>query len=239
MLFRQLMDKETSTYTYLLADEDTQEAILIDPVLEQVDRDTLLIEQLGLNLVYILETHVHADHITGAHGLRERFDAKTVLSENAGVNCADINAGHGEVLEFGKHRIEIRLTPGHTAGCQSFVVRNGTQTMVFTGDALFVRGCGRTDFQQGSAKTLYQSVHEQIFSLADSTLIYPGHDYKGNTVSTVKEERAFNPRLNTTIDEAGFVAIMKGLNLSYPKKIKESLPANMACGKTNPPQAEA
>jgi sulfur dioxygenase len=239
MLFRQLFDHETHTYTYLLADEDTLEAILIDPVLGQVKRDSLLIEQFNFKLIYILETHIHADHITSAHILKKRFGAKTVLSENAGVDCADIHATHGQILEFGAHRIEIRLTSGHTSSCQSFVVRNTDYDRVFTGDTLFIRGCGRTDFQQGCAQTLYKSVHEQIFNLPENTLVYPGHDYNGNTRSTIKEEIAFNPRLNIRIGEAEFIAIMKNLKLSYPKKIKESLPANMACGKINTSHTEA
>jgi sulfur dioxygenase len=239
MLFRQLFDEETNTYTYLLADEDTHEAILIDPVLGQAKRDILLIEQLSLRLLYILETHIHADHITGAHTLRERFRAQTVLSEKAGVDCADLNTVHGQTLEFGVHRVEIRLTPGHTSSCQSFVVRNSDHDRVFTGDALLIRSCGRTDFQQGCAQTLFKSVHEQIFSLPEKTLVYPGHDYNGNTCSTIKEELAFNPRLNIHVDEAEFITIMKNLKLSYPKKIRESLPANMSCGKTNTVLTEA
>jgi sulfur dioxygenase len=206
--------------------------------LGQVKRDTLLIEQLGLRLLYILETHIHADHITSANTLRERFGAQTVLSEKAGVDCADLNAVHGQKLEFGAHRVEVRLTPGHTSSCQSFVVRNSDHDRVFTGDALLIRGCGRTDFQQGCAQTLFKSVHEQIFSLPEKTLVYPGHDYNGNTCSTIKEELTFNPRLNIHVDEVEFVATMKNLKLSYPKKIKESLPANMACGKSHTAQTE-
>jgi len=241
MIFRQLFDKETSTYTYILGDAAAGVAVIIDPVIEQVERDIKILGELGLTLTHALDTHVHADHITGSGVLRERLGVKTVVSINAKVKCADIDAENGERITFGAYELEIRLTPGHTSSCMSFVVVDGQQTMVFTGDALFVRGCGRTDFQQGSPESLYNSVHTQIYSLPDDTLVYPGHDYKGHTVSTVGEEKAHNPRLNLGIDEAGFAVIMNGLNLAYPKKIKESLPANMACGEieNNPLTPEA
>jgi glyoxylase-like metal-dependent hydrolase (beta-lactamase superfamily II) len=230
MIFRQLFDKETSTYTYILGDVDTGVAVIIDPVIEQVERDIQTLGELGLTLSHALDTHVHADHITGSGVLRQRLGAKTVVSADAQLKCADIDADDGLRIGFGTHELEVRLTPGHTSSCMSFVVVDGEQTMVFTGDALFIRGCGRTDFQQGSPESLYRSVHTKIYSLPDDTLVYPGHDYKGHTVSTVGEEKAHNPRLKLGIDEAGFIAIMNGLNLAYPKKIKESLPANMACG---------
>jgi len=230
MIFRQLVDKETSTYTYVLGDPSSGEAIIIDPVFENVERDILLLTELGLTLTHSLDTHVHADHVTGSGEMRRRLGAKTVMSCNAQVECADIDATHGQVILFGSLQIEVRLTPGHTSSCMSMVFHHNNETMVFTGDALLIRGCGRTDFQQGSAATLYQSVHQQIFTLPDATKIYPGHDYRGNLVSTVAEEKAHNPRLNLQIDEATFIGIMDNLNLAYPKKIKESLPANMACG---------
>jgi glyoxylase-like metal-dependent hydrolase (beta-lactamase superfamily II) len=234
MIFRQLIDKETSTYTYILGDADSGVALIIDPVIDQVERDIKILAELGLTLTHTLDTHVHADHITGSGVLRERLGAKTVVSTRAKVKCADIDAQQGQTIAFGAHSLEIRLTPGHTSSCMSFVVVNGDTTMVFSGDALFVRGCGRTDFQQGSPSDLYDSVHNEIYSLPDDTLVYPGHDYKGHTVTTVAEEKAHNPRLNLGIDKAGFSAIMDGLKLGYPKKIKESLPANMACGEIKP-----
>ncbi len=234
MIFRQLFDKETSTYTYLLADASTKEAILIDPVLEQVERDSRLVRELGLTLLYLIDTHVHADHITGSGVLRERLGAQSVLSSAAGVDCADRRAEHREVLLFGTLTAELRHTPGHTSSCMSVVVRDNGGTYVFSGDALFVRGCGRTDFQQGSASTLYDSVHDEIYSLPDDTLVYPGHDYKGHAVSTVREEKTFNPRLKLANSKKQFVEIMDNLNLAYPNKIKEALPANMACGRSLP-----
>lgn len=228
MLFRQLLDAETSTYSYLLADEQTGEAVLIDSVREQVDRDAQLIEELGLKLHYVLDTHVHADHVTGAGILRTRLGAKTVVAKSAGVDCADVFVGNGDRIGFGHHALQVRLTPGHTAGDLTFVLEGGT--MAFTGDALLIRGCGRTDFQQGDARTLYRSVHEEIFTLPDDTLIYPGHDYRGRTVTTVGEEKAHNPRLGGGRSLEQFVEIMSELRLPYPKKIDESLPANEQCG---------
>lgn len=228
MLFRQLFDQDSSTYTYLLADEITREAVLIDPVIEQFDRDRTLIEELQLKLLYVLDTHVHADHVTGSGLLRDHFGAKTVLSERAGVVCADVQVKQSDRIRFGKHELDVRETPGHTSGCLSFVCHKAH--MVFTGDALLIRACGRTDFQQGNSETLYKSVHEQIFSLPDNTMIYPGHDYKGRTVSCVSEERRLNPRLGQTKSQADFIKIMSELKLPYPRKIDAALPANSRCG---------
>ncbi len=228
MLFRQLFDLETSTYTYLLADEITREAIIIDPVLEQIERDTQLVADLGLTLQYVLDTHVHADHVTASGSLRNRLGARTVLSERAGVGRADVLVKEGDVIRFGGLGVEVRETPGHTAGCLTFVTLD--HAMAFTGDALLIRGCGRTDFQQGSAHTLYRSVHDKVLTLAPSTLIYPGHDYQGRTVSTVDEEQRLNPRLGGGRSEAEFVAIMHALKLAYPKHIDRALPRNQQGG---------
>ncbi len=228
MLFRQLFDRDTATYTYLLADEDTREAVLIDPVREQLLRDTELLEELSLRLVWVLETHVHADHVTSAGTLRQRFGARTVMSKQAGVNCADLAAEDGETIRFGQHEIEVRLTPGHTSGDATYVVHG--QGKAFTGDTLLIRGCGRTDFQQGDARTLFASVHEKIFTLPDSTGLYPAHDYKGRTSTTVAEEVQHNPRLGGGRSVEEFVEIMDALNLPYPSRIDEALPANSNCG---------
>lgn len=227
MLFRQLFDPETSTYTYLLADEETREAVIIDSVRDQVERDTALVKELGLRVIYCLETHIHADHITGAGALRSRLGCKTVVSKNGGAAC-DVTIVDGDVIRFGKHVIEARATPGHTAGCMTYVVPG--HNMAFTGDALLIRGSGRTDFQHGDSRKLYRSVHDKIFSLPDSTFLYPGHDYKGRMVTTVAEEKAFNPRLGDAVSEDQFVGIMSQLHLAKPKKIDEAVSANLQCG---------
>jgi glyoxylase-like metal-dependent hydrolase (beta-lactamase superfamily II) len=222
---RQLFDYETWTYTYLLADEVSKEAVIIDPVLTQIERDLQLISELGLKLKYSLDTHVHADHITAAGHLRDRTGCKTGLAAVNGVNCADIALNDGDRLSFGSHELEVVATPGHTAGCLSFYI-NG---YVFTGDALFIRGCGRTDFQQGNSTQLYESITKHLFTLPDDTLVYPGHDYNGRTCSTIGEEKRFNPRL--TLKQDQFVEFMKNLNLPDPKLIMEAVPSNKACGK--------
>ena len=229
MFFRQLFDRTSCTYTYVLADEDTREAVIIDPVDELVDRDAQLLEEWGLKLGWILETHVHADHVTGGGQLRARTGAKTVVGSAAGAECADVQAEHGHVVRFGRHALEVRHTPGHTSGCVTFVDHDGG--MAFTGDALMVRGCGRTDFQQGDAATLYASVHGQILSLPHDTSLYPAHDYKGRTVTTVAEEKAHNPRLGGGRTVEQFVAIMDALNLADPKMMHVAVPANLACGR--------
>ena len=224
MLFRQLFDRDTCTYTYLLADDETREAVIIDPVRELVERDCALIEELSLKLLFALDTHLHADHVTGAGLLRKRLGAKTVVSAPSGVEGADVYLKHGDAIGFGAHSLGARLTPGHTDGCVTFVLEDGG--MVFTGDALLIRGTGRTDFQQGDPKVLFQSIHEQIFSLPDETLVYPGHDYAGRLCSTVFEEKKFNPRVATDRSERDFVGVMENLNLPYPKRLDVALPAN-------------
>lgn len=228
MLFRQLYDSESSTYTYVLADESTREAVIIDGVLEQADRDLGLIKELGLKLVCAMDTHVHADHVTSLGTLRERVGCTTVLSERAGTGCPDRLVKDGDTIRFGAHTLEVRETPGHTDGCVTYVL--GDHTMAFTGDAILIRGTGRTDFQGGSARSLFASIHEKIFVLPDSCLLYPGHDYKGRTVTSVAEERRFNPRIGDAKSEADFVAIMDALVLAHPKKIDVALPANLVCG---------
>ncbi|MEZ4254722.1 MAG: MBL fold metallo-hydrolase [Polyangiales bacterium] len=228
MIFRQLFDAATSTYTYLLGDPVTHEAVIIDPVLEQLERDTTLLRELGLTLKYAIDTHVHADHVTAVGALREQLGAKTVLSERGETAAPDRLVKDGDRIEFGRLALEVRETPGHTQACLTFVTAD--HVMAFTGDALLIRGCGRTDFQQGDARTLYRSVHQKIFSLPDETLLFPGHDYKGRTVTTVAEETAHNPRLGGGRTEDEFVAIMGGLALAYPKQIDRALPANLRCG---------
>ena len=228
MLFRQLYDLESSTYTYLLGDETTRDAVLIDPVLENVERDLGLLEDLGLTLRYAIDTHVHADHVTALGTLRERTGCRTVLSERAGVGIADVYVKEGDRIKFGRHELETRETPGHTGGCVSYVL--GDRSLAFTGDALLVRGSGRTDFQQGDADALYTSVHEKLFTLPDSTLLYPGHDYRGRTVTSVGEEKRLNPRLGGGKTRSEFVEIMGKLQLAYPSKFDQAVPANLQLG---------
>ncbi|XP_071376450.1 persulfide dioxygenase ETHE1, mitochondrial [Centroberyx affinis] len=226
LFFRQLFESVSSTYTYLLADRETREAIIIDPVLETVDRDVKLIDELGLTLKLAVNTHCHADHITSTGLLKKRLvGLKSAISRFSGAS-ADVLLSEGDKIAFGKHHVTVRETPGHTDGCVTLVT--GDQSMAFTGDALLIRGCGRTDFQQGCPKRLYESVHQKIFTLPNQCLIYPAHDYKGQTVSTVGEERRFNPRLTKNLEE--FVDIMNNLNLPKPAKIDIAVPANLVCG---------
>lgn len=234
IIFRQFFEKESSTYTYLVGDEETREAVIIDPVDTTVDRDLSIAEELGLEIVYGVNTHAHADHVTGTSLLRDRIKAKkpestfkSVISSASGAK-ADVTFNHGAKISFGKRFLEARLTPGHTAGCASLVLDD--KSMVFTGDTLLVRGCGRTDFQEGSSETLYKSVHEQLYSLPDRCAVYPAHDYKGRTSSTILEEKRFNPRLGLSKKAEEFVGIMNNLNLSKPKLIDIAVPKNMNCG---------
>lgn len=226
VIFYQLFEAESSTYTYLIADPETKEAALVDTVIETVDRDLQLIRELGLKLKYVIDTHVHADHITGAGEIRKRTGAKTALSENAKVDCVDIPLRDGHELFLGQHKITALATPGHTDSCMSFVFDG----RVFTGDALLIRGTGRTDFQQGSAEKLFESVHGKLFSLPDGLQVYPGHDYRGHTSSTIGMEKMFNSRLRVGTPKEEFIKTMSELKLAHPKKIHEALPANMACG---------
>jgi sulfur dioxygenase len=226
MLFRQLFDAETCTFTYLLADEYSHEAVLIDSVIEQSERDTQLIRDLDLTLKYLIETHVHADHVTAVACLKEAFPhAKSVYNACAGVDAPDVLVKDGDTLQFGRHRLKVIHTPGHTDACTSFLIDD----KVFTGDALLIRGCGRTDFQQGDPGKLYDGITSKIFTLPDHYVIYPGHDYNGFINSTVGEEKTLNPRLAGK-SRAQFVALMNGLKIPYPKKIDVALPANLKCG---------
>lgn len=232
MFFRQLFDPASWTYTYLLADPITREAVLIDPVRDQVERDIELLNDLGFTLAYTLDTHVHADHVTSSGILRRRLGSKSVLSEKAGTGCADVLVKQGDVVRFGHYDLEVRETPGHTNGCVTYVTSD--QKMAFTGDALLIRGCGRTDFQQGDAHKLYHSVIEQIFTLPEDATLYPAHDYKGRTATTVGEELRLNPRLGNRRTEAEFVKIMDELKLARPKQMDVAVPANLHCGLTEP-----
>lgn len=232
-IFYQLFESESSTYTYLLADPETREALIIDPVLKTVERDLQLVKETGVKLKFVLDTHVHADHITAADELRKRLGVKAAVSAGAKVACADINLRDGDEIIIGRLKLKALATPGHTDSCMSFY----GQGKVFTGDALLIRGCGRTDFQQGSAERLYESVHAKLFSLPDDTSVYPGHDYRGQTHSTIELEKRFNPRLGGGKSLGEFIKIMSELKLDYPKNIQAALPANLGCGKVSPAEA--
>ena len=229
LIFRQLIDPQSSTYTYLLGDEKTREAVLIDTVFEQVRRDTALINELDLKLVATIETHVHADHVTGAWLLKRQLGSQILVAKASGAQGADRYVVNGDRIHFGARYLEARATPGHTDGCVTYVLDD--ESMAFTGDCLLIRGSGRTDFQQGDAREMYRSVHMQIFTLPDHCLLYPAHDYRGLTVTSVAEERKFNPRLGGQIGEADFAGYMENLNLPHPKQIDRAVPANMRCGK--------
>lgn len=226
ILFRQLFDEATCTLTYLLADPRTKDAIIIDPVLEQVDRDLAVIEEMDLKLRYILETHVHADHVTGGGGLRKRLAARFVAGQGTGLSCTDVLLSDGDTLAFGDELIHAIATPGHTNGCMSYRWRD----RLFTGDTLLIDACGRTDFQEGSADMLYDSL-QRLLSFPDETLVYPGHDYNGRRVSSIGQEKLINPYI-VGLDRASFVAKMEALNLPRPRRIDVAVPANKRCGET-------
>ena len=232
MFFRQYCDPETCTFSYFLGDTGTQQALVIDPVLEWVERDMALLSDLEFSLAYSLETHVHADHITGSGLLRERLGCKTGLSKNSEADCADLFLEGGASIEIGGIKLDVLSTPGHTDTCLSFYWEAGER--VFTGDALLVRGCGRTDFQGGDPETLYKSIHEKLFTLPENTIVMPGHDYKGRTASTIGEEIRFNPRLGQGKTAEEFIDIMNNLKLAEPDKLHEALPANKNCGNVKP-----
>jgi sulfur dioxygenase len=229
VIFRQLFDQQSSTYTYLLGDPATREALLIDPVFEQARRDAALIEELGLKLCWTLETHVHADHVTGAWLLKEKLGSRIALSKASGAEGADRYLEDAEKVAFGRRSVEARATPGHTDGCMTYVLDE--RSMAFTGDALLIRGCGRTDFQQGDPRTLFRSVRAQIFSLPDGCTLFPGHDYRGLTATSVGEEKLYNPRLAEAVLEQDFVGYMTHLGLPHPKQMDIAVPANLKCGK--------
>ena len=230
MIFRQLFEPGSSTYTYLIACRQTGAALLIDPVLEAVERDLDLIQKLGLTLTCTVETHIHADHVTGAGRLRALIGSKAGFPEASGADFVDFTIREGTPVSVGQTELRPLFTPGHTDDHHAYFLESGEVGRVFTGDALLIEGCGRTDFQNGDSGTLYRSVHEKIFSLPQETLVYPAHDYNQRHVSSVAQELQRNPRLGggKTVDE--FVAIMAGLNLPRPKKMDVAVPANRACG---------
>ncbi len=229
MIFRQLFDATSSTYTYVLGCEEKHEAVVIDPVFEQHERDTALLRELGLKVRYTIDTHVHADHVTGAWLMKETEGAKIVLSGEYSAEGVDVKLTDGMVLAFGNQSLTAIATPGHTQGCFTFVTRD--HLMAFTGDTLLIRGAGRTDFQAGNVHEMWHSIRGKIFTLPDDCLLYPGHDYMGRTVSTVAEERKYNPRLGGDAKEEDFAGYMNNLGLPHPKQLQIAVPANMKSGK--------
>src|SRR5438105_7763453 len=225
MIFRQLFDAASGTYTYILASRRGGEAMIIDPVIEKVDRYLQLVNELDLKLVKAVDTHLHADHITGLGALRDRTRCITVMGEQSKVDVVSMRIADGDILRIEGASMDVIYTPGHTDDSYSFLM----QDRVFTGDTLMIRGTGRTDFQNGDPRTQYESLFGRLLKLPDETLVYPAHDYKGDMVSTIAEERAFNPRLQVkSVDE--YVALMNSLHLPNPKMMDVAVPANMRVG---------
>lgn len=230
MLFRQLFEPQSSTYTYLVGCAESGEAALIDPVLETAERDLAEIAALGLSLRFTIESHIHADHVTGASALRERTGCRCAVPQKSGAERADIAVREGEPIRIGRLDLHPLYTPGHTDDHHCYLVEDQDGGRIFTGDALLIDGCGRTDFQNGDSATLYNSVRDKIFSLPGETLVYPAHDYNRRHVSSVGQERERNPRLGDGRTVAEFIAIMAALDLPPPKKIDIAVPANRRCG---------
>lgn len=234
MLFRQLFESESSTFTYLFGDPESGLAVLVDPVLETVDRDLEVVRSLGLKLAYSLETHVHADHLTGARRLRSQVGARIAVPAMDRLACADVHVEEGRPFAVGAMSFDPLFTPGHTSSHHAYRIAAGGVERVLTGDALLIDGCGRTDFQGGSSAALYDSVREKLFALPDDALVFPAHDYQGRRVSTIAQERARNPRLRDGISREEFARIMSELKLPYPKKIDIAVPGNRQCGQCPP-----
>lgn len=225
MLFRQLYDQDTGTYTYLLASQPGREAVIIDPVLEQMNTYVQLLRELDVRLVKAIDTHTHADHVTAMGQLRETTGCITIMGEQTRAECVSQRVTDGELIELDGLKLRALYTPGHTDESYSFVMDD----RVFTGDTLLIRGTGRTDFQNGDARAQYDSLFNKLLKLPEDTLVYPGHDYKGWTVSTIGEEKHYNPRLQVRSVEE-YMNIMNNLNLPNPKYMDVAVPANLACG---------
>lgn len=230
MLFRQLFDETSSTFTYLLACPRTARAVLVDPVLDTIERDLATINALGLVLAYTLETHIHADHLTGARRAKALTGSRIAAPRMDGLGCVDEGVEDGRAFDVGDLVLHPLFTPGHTDTHHAYVIETQGTTRVFTGDSLLIDGCGRTDFQNGDARRQFHSIREKLFTLPDDTLVFPGHDYNGRFVSTIAKEKTGNPRIGMDRDEAQFVAIMNNLKLPYPAKIDIAVPANRRCG---------
>lgn len=230
MHFRQLFEPESSTYTYLLACPQTGECVLIDPVIETVERDLSVLQEMGLRPAFALETHIHADHITGARKLKSLSGCKIAGPAMDELPCRDIGVREGEPFRVGTITLHPLFTPGHTDAHHAFLLEHHGLKMLFSGDALLIEACGRTDFQSGDARTLFRSIHEKFFTLPDETLVYPAHDYESRQITTIGQEKMRNPRLGRGKTLEAFVKIMEEMDLLYPKKIDFALPGNELCG---------
>ena len=232
VIFRQLFDPTSSTYTYLLGDPASGEALIVDPVLENWQRDAALLRELRLTPVVTLETHVHADHVTSAWWLKREFGCAIALSAASGADGADRLLRHDDRVAFGGRGVQVRATPGHTRSCLTFVLDDAT--LALTGDCLLIRGTGRTDFQEGDAHAMFRSIRDQILTLPADCLLYPAHDYRGLTCTSVAEERRLNPRIADSVGEGDFVGYMNNLNLPHPKRLDIAVPANLRLGRPEP-----
>jgi len=234
MIFRQLFEIISCSYSYLLACPDTGVCAIIDPVIDTVERDLQVLQSLGLTLTYTIDTHIHADHLTGALKLKHLTGSRICGPAMDQLPCTDIGLREGKPLLIGSIELWPLFTPGHTATHHGYRVDDGTLTLLFSGDALLIDACGRTDFQGGDAATLYRSIQAKLFTLPDETLVYPGHDYEGRFVSSIAQEKVRNPRLKDHQSLEAFVAIMNGLNLPYPRKMEFAVPGNQRCGQCPP-----
>jgi glyoxylase-like metal-dependent hydrolase (beta-lactamase superfamily II) len=230
MIFKQFLESDSSTYTYLIGCEQSGQALLIDPVIDTVERDLQTLKDLGLTLAATLETHVHADHLTSARRLRQRTGCRIACPKMLELPCADRGIQEGAPFTLGSVTLHPLFTPGHTDHHHAYLIDTPIQKLLFTGDALLIEGCGRTDFQSGDPAALYHSVHNKLFSLPDETLVYPAHDYEQRFVSSIAQEKARNPRLGGARSQDDFVALMNGLDLPYPRKIDFAVPGNEDCG---------
>ena len=230
MITRQLIDYDTYSYSYLIADQVSENAVIIDPVMGRAEQYIKLLEQLELNLVFSLETHIHADHVTASGKLRDCTGCQTLVGAQANVDCVSDVFFDGEEIVVGEIKLKALSTPGHTSDSYCFYLQNSENKILFSGDTLLIRGTGRTDFQNGDPAQLYHSLTEKILTLPEETVVYPGHDYNGATVSTIGEEKLYNPRLKVS-GKAEFVELLNSLQLAEPKYMNIAVPANLNCGK--------
>jgi glyoxylase-like metal-dependent hydrolase (beta-lactamase superfamily II) len=234
MVFRQLFEPTSSTYTYLLACGHTGQAALIDPVYDTIERDLALVQELGLTLAYTLETHIHADHLTGARRAKLLVGSRIAAPKMDGLSCVDEGVEEGRAFQVGDLQLQPLFTPGHTDTHHAYVLEQQGTTRVFTGDCLLIDGCGRTDFQNGDVRRQFQSIREKLFRLPDETLVCPAHDYEGRFVSSIAQEKTRNPRIGLDKEEDEFIDIMNNLKLPYPKRIGLAVPGNRLCGECPP-----